>query len=184
MAGKKTIMNTDDVRCVVLADRHHGLSEGLRRLLETAFEAVVMVADEASLFESARRLQPMLVVVDLSLPDGRSLQSLRRLRACCPATKIIVISVHDEPSVGRSVMEAGADAFVLKRDVATELMPAVDAVLSGQRYCRLVGLEWIQPVGLSPELETGGAGRDLLPINPEGALCKPAVQQQTKRTRP
>lgn len=178
-------MNTDDVRCVVLADRHHGLSEGLRRLLETAFEAVVMVADEASLFESARRLQPMLAVVDLSLADGRGLQSLRRLRASCPGMKIIVISVHDEPSVGRAVMEAGADAFVLKRDVATELMPAVDAVLSGRRYCRLVGSEWVQPDVMSPEPEMGGAtGRDLLPITPESALCKPAVKQQTKPTKP
>jgi len=138
-------MNTHDVRCVVLADRHHGLSEGLRRLLESAFDAVIMVADEVSLFESARRLQPMLAVVDLSLADGHSLQSLRRLRTSCPGMKIIVISVHDEPCIGQSAMEAGADGFVLKRDLATELMPAVDAVLSGQRYCRLCGSDGMQP---------------------------------------
>lgn len=162
-------MNTDDVRCVVLADRHHGLSEGLRRLLETAFEAVVMVADEASLFESARRLQPMLAVVDLSLADGRGLQSLRRLRASCPGMKIIVISVHDEPSVGRAVMEAGADAFVLKRDVATELMPTVDAVLAASQSR--------SPSMVVPEPEPG---RDGLPGRPGDALCNAADQKPTK----
>ena len=41
---------------------------------------------------------------------------------------MIVLSVHDEPSVRRAAMEAGADAFVLKREIATDLLPAVDAV--------------------------------------------------------
>jgi len=127
-------MSTENIKCVLLADRHHGLTEGVRGLLETMFEAVVMVADETSLLESATRLQPMLAVVDLSLARGDCLQWLQRLRAGCPRLKIIVLSVHDEPSVGRSAMDAGADGFVLKRALATELLPAIDTVLAGQRY--------------------------------------------------
>ncbi len=130
----QTTRSTDNVQCVLLADRHHGLTEGLRGLLETKFEAVVMVADEKSLFESARRLQPTLAVVDLSLAHGTSLRWLRGLRARCPELKLIVLSVHDEPSVCRAVREAGADGFVLKRALATELLPAVDAVLAGHGY--------------------------------------------------
>ena len=53
--------------CVLLADRHHGLTEGVRGLLETAFATVVMVADEASLIDAASRLTPEIAVVDLSL---------------------------------------------------------------------------------------------------------------------
>ena len=127
-------MSAENIKCVLLADRHHGLTEGVRGLLETMFEAVVMVADENSLFESAGRLQPTLAVVDLCLARGDSLRWLQRLRARCPELKIIVLSVHDEPSVCRSVMEAGADGFVLKRALATELLPAVDSVLAGQPY--------------------------------------------------
>jgi DNA-binding NarL/FixJ family response regulator len=63
-------MSPDVVRCVLLADRHHGLRQGVYGLLKTAFEAVVMVADEASLLESARQLQPVVTVVDLSLTPG------------------------------------------------------------------------------------------------------------------
>lgn len=63
-------MSPEVVRCVLLADRHHGLTEGMCGLLKTAFEAVVMVADEASLLESARQLQPLVAVVDLSLTPG------------------------------------------------------------------------------------------------------------------
>jgi DNA-binding NarL/FixJ family response regulator len=124
-------MNPGTLNCVLLGDRHHGITEGIRGLLETSFSAVVMVADETSLIESAARLQPALVVVDLSLARTDSLRWLQRLRACSPASKIIVLSVHDEPSVARAALEAGADVLILKRCLATELLPAIDALLHG-----------------------------------------------------
>jgi len=114
--------------CVLLADRHHGLTEGVRGLLATAFESVVMVADEASLIEGAGRLQPDVAIVDLSLARDSSLTWLQALRRGCPEIKVIVVSVHDERSVRDAVLKAGADAFVLKRAMATELLHAVDAV--------------------------------------------------------
>ena len=101
-------------------------------LLETAFGTVVMVADKASLLEGAVRLQPDLAVVDLSLARGSGLDWLRELRRRCPTLKVIVLSVHDEQSVRSAAIEAGADAFVLKRAIATDLVPAVDAVRRGQ----------------------------------------------------
>ena len=114
--------------CVLLADRHHGLSEAMRGLLDTEFGTVVMVADEASLLEGAGRLRPDVAVVDLSLAGDRGLGWLRALRQHCPDTRVIVLSVHDEQTVRRAVMEAGADAFVLKRAIATDLLAAIDFV--------------------------------------------------------
>lgn len=116
------------VSCVLLADRHHGLTEGVRGLLETAFGSVVMVADEASLLEGASRLQPDVAVVDLSLARDRSLGWLRTVRERCPSLKVVVLSVHDEASVRQAAMDAGADAYVLKRAIATDLLPAIEAV--------------------------------------------------------
>jgi two-component system secretion response regulator SsrB len=116
------------VSCVLLADRHHGLAEGIRGLLESAFGSVIMVADEASLIEGAARLQPDVAVVDLSLARGRSLDWLQTVRASCPGLKVVVLSVHDEESVRRAAMDAGADAYVLKRAIATDLLPAIEAV--------------------------------------------------------
>jgi DNA-binding NarL/FixJ family response regulator len=126
-------MAEEALKCVLLADRHHGLTEGVRRLLETTFDAVVMVADETSLLESAERLQSKLAIVDLSLVHSSNLQWLARLHALCPVMKLIVLSVNDDPTVRRAAMESGADGFVLKRAIATDLLPAVDAVLAGQR---------------------------------------------------
>ncbi len=114
--------------CVLLADRHHGLTEGVRGLLESAFGTVVMVADEASLLEGADRLRPEVVVVDLSLARDCNLRWLKALRQRCPALKVIVLSVHDEQCIREAAMEAGAHAFVLKRALATDLLPAVDLV--------------------------------------------------------
>lgn len=119
--------------CVLLADRHHGLTEGVRGLLETSFETVVMVADEVSLLEGATRLQPDVAVVDLSLARDCGLGWFQTLRQRCPGLKVIVLSVHDEQSVRQAVMGAGADAFVLKRAIATDLLAAVDAVRLGER---------------------------------------------------
>jgi two-component system secretion response regulator SsrB len=125
-------MSEMPLSCVVLADRHHGLTEGVRGLLETAFGTVVMVADEASLLEGAARLRPEMAIVDLSLARDGGLGWLRELRQRCPDLKVIVLSVHDEQSVRSAVIEAGADAFVLKRAIATDLLPAIDSVSSGQ----------------------------------------------------
>ena len=122
------------VSCVLLADRHHGLTEGVRGLLETAFGTVVMVADEASLLEGAVRLQPEVAIVDLSLARESGLGWLRDLRQRCPDLKVIVLSVHDEQSVRSAAIAAGADAFVLKRSIATDLLPTVDAIRQVQNH--------------------------------------------------
>ena len=123
--------------CVLLADRHHGLTEGVRGLLETAFGSVVMVADETSLVDAASRLLPDVAVVDLSLARERGLGWLRAVRERCPDLKIVVLSVHDEQSVRRAAMDAGADAFVLKRAIATDLLAAVEDV-RGDRHAEPV----------------------------------------------
>jgi DNA-binding NarL/FixJ family response regulator len=120
--------------CVLLADPHHGLSEGVRGLLATTFATVVMVADEGSLFESAGRLHSDLTVVDLALSRGNGLDLVRRLRGRFPDMKLIIISVHDQSVLSRSVLEAGADGFVVKRAIATDLLAATDAVLAGQQF--------------------------------------------------
>jgi DNA-binding NarL/FixJ family response regulator len=127
-------MSKPGTQCVLVADPHHAVSEGMRSLLATTFQAVVMVADEASLFESAGRLRSDLAIVDLALARGNAVEFVRRLRSSFPEMKMIVVSVHDRSSVSDSVLEVGADGFVAKRALATDLLPAADAVLAGHRY--------------------------------------------------
>jgi DNA-binding NarL/FixJ family response regulator len=121
-------MPSPRLSCVLLADRHHALVEGVRGLLETAFGSVVMVADEASLLDAAERLAPDVAIVDLSLARDSGLAWLREVKQRCPQVKVIALSVHDEMSVRAAAIEAGADAFVLKRAIASDLLQAVAQV--------------------------------------------------------
>jgi DNA-binding NarL/FixJ family response regulator len=127
-------MSDGSTRCVLLADRHHGLMEGVRALLETAFGTVFMVGDEASLIDGVERLEPSVTVVDLALAGGNWLRLLRTLREGSPASKLIVLSMYDELSVARAAMGAGANGFVLKRAIATDMLDAIAAVLRGESY--------------------------------------------------
>lgn len=115
-------------QCVLLADRHRGLAEGIRGLLTTLFKAVVMVADVDSLHESASRLRPDAAVVALSLARDRNLRWLQQLRRECPETKLIVLSELDDPSVRCEVLSAGADAFIVTRAISTDLLTAIESV--------------------------------------------------------
>ena len=121
--------------CVLLADRHHGLRDSVRGLLESEFETVFMVADEASLLEGAGRLNPAVVVFDMSLSGGNLRSLMKHIGVRAPRAKVLLLSVHDERTVADSAFAAGADAVVLKRCLATDLMPAVDALLAGKQFC-------------------------------------------------
>lgn len=122
------------MKCALLGERHQGLRDGVGGLLGTSFGAVFMVADEVSLVEGAARLQPLLMVVDLALARGDLPCLLERLRRLAPTARILLLSVHDEDAVAADAFAAGADGLLLKREVATELPAAVDAVLAGKRY--------------------------------------------------
>jgi DNA-binding NarL/FixJ family response regulator len=118
----------------LLADSHLGLLGGLYCLLERLFDSVVMVADERSLLEAVTSFKPDLVVVDLSLPGEGGANLVKRLAESRPDLRLIVLSVYDEPSVVGQVMGSGVAGFVLKRAVATDLIPAVRAILAGGTY--------------------------------------------------
>jgi DNA-binding NarL/FixJ family response regulator len=120
--------------CVLFAERHHDLRDGVRGLLETTFETVFMVANQASLLQGAERLRPALMLIDISLSGGDLAGLLARVCALAPGAKLLLLSVHDELTVAEGALKAGAHGVVLKRSLGTDLLPAVDALLAGERY--------------------------------------------------
>jgi two-component system nitrate/nitrite response regulator NarL len=141
--------------CLLLAERHQGLLEGIQGLLGAMFGAVVTVSNEASLVEGVRLLRPALAVLDLGLgTDG--LKTLRRVRELRPEQKIILLSPHDARSAAEAALRAGADGYVLKQSIAEDLLAATETVLAGGRYCssRVGGaLASVAPVVCSPPPE-------------------------------
>jgi DNA-binding NarL/FixJ family response regulator len=130
---------------VLLADHHPNMLEAIRGLLEGRFATIVMVADGTSLLEAVERLEPDLVVVDMSLPVAGGSNILRTLFHRFPGLRVIVLSVHDEEAALAQALGAGAAGFVLKRTAAVEFTAAVDAVLRGETFVS-AALGW-QPEG-------------------------------------
>jgi DNA-binding NarL/FixJ family response regulator len=119
---------------VLLADSHPNMLEAVRGLLVGKFATIVMVADEASLLDAAARIEPDLVIVDLSLPVSGNVNIVRTLLSRFPGLRVLVLSVHDEATAARQAFAVGVAGFVLKRRAAIDLSEAVDAVLRGETY--------------------------------------------------
>lgn len=120
--------------CVLVANPHQRLSDGLRGLLNASFDNVFMVADWPSLAEGARKLQPSLLVIDLALAEGRLAELLAELRRDAPASRTLLLSDYDDADVDAAAFAAGADGIVCKPRLAADLYTAVDAVLAGRRF--------------------------------------------------
>jgi DNA-binding NarL/FixJ family response regulator len=126
---------------VLLADDHVLLLEAFRRMLEPAVEVVGAVADGAALVEQALRLEPDLVVADVSMPRMNGLEAARRLRGELPRTRVVFLTVNEDPQLAAEAFALGASGYLLKSSTATELRQAIRSVLAGRRYLsqRLAG---------------------------------------------
>ena len=120
--------------CALLADQHTISAEGIRDLLGTAFNSVYVVGDVKSLHDGTRRLQPTVVVLDISFAESNSLELTRWIKKHSPFSKLIVLTCQDHAQGVQTSISAGADAIVLKRCVAQDLLIAVDAVQRDEKF--------------------------------------------------
>ena len=142
--------------CLLLADRHLGLLEGIQGLLGSMFETVVTVTDEASLVEGVRLLQPAMAVLDLGLaPDG--LGAIRRLRELRPEQRIILLCPHGARAAAEAAFRSGANGYVLKQSIADDLLPAAEIVFAGGRYCS-PRVEGVGVLAAAPPMARTAAG--------------------------
>ncbi|HTA36090.1 MAG TPA: response regulator transcription factor, partial [Solirubrobacteraceae bacterium] len=121
---------------IVLADDHAVVRSGLRMLLdnEPGFDVVA----EASDVESARRYvrghHPRVLVLDLNMPGGSSLEAIPAIRNESPETQIVVLTMQQEPAFARQALGAGALGYVLKEAADDELVEAVRNAAVGESY--------------------------------------------------
>ncbi|HZE04212.1 MAG TPA: response regulator transcription factor, partial [Solirubrobacteraceae bacterium] len=139
---------------MVLADDHTIVRSGLRVLLEADGEFEV-VAEAGDVDEAVRKVlayKPQVLVLDLSMPGGSSLNAIPRMLKASPHTAIVVLTMEDEPRFAREALRVGALGFVLKEAADTELVEAVRAATRGQRYLnpQLGGM-----IAAAPEAPTG-----------------------------
>lgn len=121
---------------VLIAEDHTIVRQGLVSLLEESGECTVVAeaADGLEAVEQAERLQPNVVVLDLTMPRLNGLEATRRIHQALPQTRILVLTVHVEEEYVLPVIEAGASGYLVKDTAASELMAAVRSLASGQAY--------------------------------------------------
>ncbi len=124
---------------IVLADDHHVVRAGLRALIDAQpdMEVVAEAGDGVELLARAAEARPDLVVMDLSMPRLTGLAATERLRERAPASRILVLSVHEDAAHLRRVLAAGATGYVLKRAAAEALIGAIRVVSGGGVYLDL-----------------------------------------------
>ncbi|MEZ4556444.1 MAG: response regulator transcription factor [Caldilineaceae bacterium] len=127
---------TDDIMQILVVDDHAILRSGLRLLIDA--QPTLNVVGEAGsgvdAVAQARALQPDLILLDLSMPDGDGLSIIATLRTVAPQARILILTMHDDTSHLRQALDAGASGYVLKNAVDQELLMAIRAVRRGETY--------------------------------------------------
>ena len=99
---------------VLLADDYPDIVKAVSRLLALDCEIVGTVSDGGALLETARRLRPDVIVLDVNLPNVQSLEACREITRVNPTTKVIMFTGTTNPAASQAFLEAGASAFVSK----------------------------------------------------------------------
>ena len=120
----------------LLVDDHAVVRSGLRRVLETEpdIEVVGEAGDAREAMFEARAHKPDVVVVDVGMPGKSGIQAIPDLLSEAPDTRVLVLSMQDDPRYVREAFEAGAAGYVLKEAADTDVVTAVREVASGSQY--------------------------------------------------
>jgi DNA-binding NarL/FixJ family response regulator len=119
---------------IVLADDHRILAEALRSMLTPHFNVVDVVYDGRELVSAAKRLEPDLVVADISMPLLNGIDAVNQLKKQNPKVRVVFLTMHQEPGYASRALEAGASGYVLKHAAAAELVTALEAAMRGETY--------------------------------------------------
>jgi two-component system response regulator NreC len=148
----------------MVADDHAILRSGLKLLVnaQADMEVVSEAPDGEHAVRAARETRPDVALMDLTMPGTGGMRALQEIVRDCPKTRVLVLTMHDDPAYLRSVLSAGASGYVLKRSVDAELLTAIRAVHRGGTF--------VDP-GLANVLvqdvlaKRGGKARSKRPVN-------------------
>jgi two-component system response regulator NreC len=120
----------------MIADDHAILRSGLTLLVnaQADMEVVSEAPDGEQAVQAARETLPDVALMDLTMPKIGGMEALQEIVRNCPETRVLVLTMHDDPAYLRSVLTAGASGYVLKRSVDAELLAAIRAVHRGGTF--------------------------------------------------
>lgn len=121
---------------ILIVDDHGLFRAGLRALLENKPD--IRIAGEAGDGETAvrltRELEPDIVLMDVSMPSISGIEATRRIKEVSPNTRVLALTVHEDDSMLREMVRAGASGYIIKRAVESDLLNAIQVVSQGYMY--------------------------------------------------
>lgn len=131
MAANKKIIPPDCAFRILIADDHELMRAGVRTILSTypLWKICGEAENGREAVDKVRELTPDLVILDISMPVLNGIDAAREMRQIAPATKIIILTMHESPQLESAALQAGADAVLTKRMAASSLAIAIDGLI-------------------------------------------------------
>ena len=173
---------------VLLADDHALLLEAFTALLEPRFEVVGTAADGRALVAAAQKLEPHVILLDISMPLLNGMEAGRQIKRLLPEVALIFLTVNEDANLAADAFRMGASAYLLKKSAASELFAAIEHALAGERYVTPFAAEGMarflrEP---NPDKEVGELTprqREVLTLLAEGHTMKEAARALRVATR-
>jgi DNA-binding NarL/FixJ family response regulator len=119
---------------VLVADDHSRVLAGVLSLLMPHFDVIGAVNNGNALVEEAHRLEPDVIVLDITMPILNGIEAAHALLENGTSAKLVFLTVYEDSSFVQACFEEGAMAYVAKSRMATDLIPAINEALSGHRF--------------------------------------------------
>jgi two-component system response regulator NreC len=121
---------------ILIADDHGVLRAGLRTLLnaEPNLEVIGEASDGNDVLRLASELHPDIVLLDISMPGPGGIEVTRQLKEAMPELHVLILTAHEDESMLREAVQAGAAGYIIKRAVESELINAIHSVSRGDLY--------------------------------------------------
>jgi len=122
---------------ILLADDHPHFPELIKKLLEPTFEVIGSVCNGQSLIEASLKMKPDVIITDISMPVLNGIEAVVRLRRLGSRSSVIFLTLHSDTDFVRVCFATGANGFVSKPQVFTQLLTAISEVLAGRSFVSL-----------------------------------------------
>ena len=119
---------------VLLADDHKPMLAAVKRLLQVRYNVVGTACDGETLLDLVGKLAADVAVLDIAMPRLNGVEAARRLKEYGTRTKLVFLTAYGTPEFIRSAFDSGVLGYVLKRRLMTDLLPAIEAALRGERF--------------------------------------------------
>ena len=121
---------------ILVVDDHESWRRYLSSELQgnSQYQVIGEIGDGLEAVQTAERLRPDLILLDIGLPTLNGIEAARRILTHSPDSKILFFSEHRAPEIAQAALEAGADGYVIKSDADSDLLPAVEAIIQGRMF--------------------------------------------------